>query len=345
MLDLLQNVDPADLIAYSRQVPTPDDYLLTREIVPERQIQNVKYRVRSRTKRVNAAKFRAYDTETPRGRREVEHSVLEGFLPPLGVKLSVGELETILLSLDRGGDDQELVDALYDDIETEVLGIKARLELAAGDLLADGKFTLVDENRLTLEADYQVDAGFRPTAAKFWSDPTATILDDEQAWIQKLIDDGTGRPGDAMASRAVIAHLARNNQYKQAFFGSNAEQRPTLTPGQVQSVRDTYGLATIREYDAKVRVDGVQTRTTPENRFFLLPANKEEFAETQYGITAEALALSRAGNPRIEREDQPGIVVTAKEYDDPVDVTTKATAVAMPVLYDNEGYISAQVLA
>lgn len=347
MLNLLADVNPADVIAYARAVPEEDDYLLTREIIPNTEIQNVKYRIRSTSRYTNAAKFRAYDAETPFGRREVEHSVTEGMLPPVGQKLTVGELETILLSLERGADNQDLIDEIYNDAEQNVRAIRARLELAAGDLLADRKFELVDENHLTLEADFGVGVpgGFSPTAGVYWNLANATPLSDELAWIQYLIDEGDGRPGDRLTSSKVAALLARNLEYQEAYFGRNQADYPMLNPAQVNSVRSNYGLPPIRIYDTSVRLDGQNIRVLPENLFFLLPSDKQRFAETQYGITAQALMLTRQGNPRIEREDQPGIIVTAAEHDDPPRVITTGSAVAMPVMYAPRAYIAAKVLA
>ena len=47
----------------------------------------------------------------------------------------------------------------------------------------------------------------------------------------------------------------------------------------------------------------------------------------------------------VHGKDQPGIVVTAGEQDDPVRGYTKGAAVAMPVLYSNKAHVCAQVLA
>lgn len=351
MLNLLANITPADIIAYARQVPQPGNFLLTAAsggIVPARNRQSVKYRIkRTTTFASGAAKFRAYDTETPLGRREVQHSFTEGMLPPLGQKLVVGELETILLALEHGSDDQALLDEIYDDAEHLVQAIWARLELAAGDLLVDGVFTLEDENGLTLEADFAVPAANLPTAAVFWNADAADPLRDEQAWIAQLVDSGEARPERALTSAAVARLFGGSQTYKNDFYGDDANAniaRPTLTPGQVQTVRDRWNLPSITEYDTQVRVDGVNTRPIPEEQFLLLPPSSVELAETQMGITAEALALTRAGNPRIEREDQPGIIVTAKEEDDPVRVWTKSAAVGMPVMHAPDSYISAKVL-
>ncbi|WP_407288988.1 hypothetical protein [Streptomyces sp. BP-8] len=47
-----------------------------------------------------------------------------------------------------------MIELLYDDVERHGEAIRSRLELAAGDVLADGKFELVQENGLTLEVDW-----------------------------------------------------------------------------------------------------------------------------------------------------------------------------------------------
>jgi hypothetical protein len=348
MLDLLQDVEPADLIAFARSVPDPADFQISVAggILPPRKIQGVKYRTKGRTRRVNTAKYRAYDTSTPRGRREIEHEFLEGFLPPLGLALDVKELETILSAMENGSDDAELIDLFYEDVVTEVLGIKSRLEQGGGQVLTFMKFTLA-ENGLTLEADYDPDPAFLPTAAVLWTDADATPIDDELSWISTLVHDGEGRPAKAMASESIAPILAKNAQYKGYYYGeADGTNRPTLTPTQLQSVRATFNLPPITTYDVQVRVDGVNTRVTPENRFYLLPGgDAADFGETQYGTTAEALVMSRQGNPKIERDEQPGIITTKKVSDDPVYVRSRSTAVAMPVLYSNKAHVCAQVTA
>ena len=278
MLNLLANIAPADIIAYARQVPQPANFLLTQTaggIVPARNRQSVKYRIKRTTSFASgAAKFRAYDTETPLGRREVAHSFTEGMLPPLGQKLVVGELETILLALEHGSDDQALLDEIYDDTEHLVQAIWARLELAAGDLLTDGVFTLADENGLTLEADFAVPAANLPTAAVFWNDPLADPLTDEQTWIAQLTSSGEPRPARVLTSSTVNRFFGGSQKYKDDYYGDDANAniaRPTLTPGQVQTVRDRWNLPPVVEYDTQVRVDGVNTRPIPEQQFILLP--------------------------------------------------------------------------
>ena len=147
---LLRDITPTAIQAFAREVQTPADYALTLSVMPERRIDGVKFKTRRTSRRVNAAKYRAYDAQTPVASREVKRIETEGMLPPVGQKFLVGELESILLATSRGQDSQDLIDALYEHTAAHVQSIKSRLELAVGDLLTDGKFTLAGENGLTV---------------------------------------------------------------------------------------------------------------------------------------------------------------------------------------------------
>lgn len=343
---LLRDIDATEINAFARAVQTPADYALTLSVMPERTINSVKFRIKSTSRRVNAANYRAWDAQTKVATREAKRIVTEGMLPPLGQKYLVGELEQILLDTSRGADASELVELLYQDIAAHVQSIKSRLELAVGDLLTDGKFTLSGENGLTVEYDAGVPSANMPTAAKAWTDPTADALKDEMAWIETLRASGAPLPSRVVTSYKARALLAANNSYRQAFYGSIPANTPTgvLAPNEVDTVRARYGLPPISVYDVQIpKDDGTMVRPIPEDRWLMLPPNPQTWGETQYGVTAESLVLSSGGNPAIEREEAPGIVVTHGYTDDPVQVWTKGAAVAMPVLYVPDIHITAKV--
>ncbi|MEU9849252.1 major capsid protein [Streptomyces sp. NPDC047985] len=344
---LLRDIDATEINAFARAVQTPADYALTLSVMPERTINSVKFRIKSSSRRVNAAKYRAWDAQTAVATREAKRIVTEGMLPPLGQKYLVGELEQILLDTSRGADASELVELLYQDVAAHVQSIKSRLELAVGDLLTDGKFTLSGENGLTVEYDAGVPSANMPTAATAWTDPAADALKDEMAWIETLRASGAPLPARVVTSYKARALLAANNAYRAAFYGSvSPSTTPTavLAPNEVDVVRARYGLPPISVYDVQIPLDdGTMKRPIPEDRWLMLPPNPQTWGETQYGVTAESLVLSSGGNPAIEREEAPGIVVTHGYTDDPVQVWTKGAAVAMPVLYVPDIHITAKV--
>lgn len=343
---LLRDITPTDIVAFARAVQTPADYALTLSVMPERQINGVKYKTRRTSRRVNAAKYRAYDAQTPVASREVKRIETEGMLPPLGQKYLVGELETILLAARRGQDGSDLIESLYEDTAAHTQSIRSRLELAVGDLLTDGKFTLAGENGLTVEYDAAVPAANMPTAGTAWTDPTADALADEMAWIEVLRASGAPLPNRVLTSYKARALLASNDSYRRAFYGQPSASTPTgvLAPNEVDAVRARYNLPPIEVYDVQIpKDDGTMARPIPEDRWLMLPPNPEQWAETQYGITAESIALTTGSNPAIELEEAPGIIVTHGFSDDPVQVWTKGSAVAMPVMYVPDIHITAKV--
>jgi len=345
---LLRGISVTDIAAFTRAIQTPADYELTRTVMPERRINTVKWQSRTSRRRVSAAKYRAYDAPVVMAARQAERVTREGLLPPLGQILPVGELDTILHETSRGADASQLEELLYGDVERHVESIKSRLELAAGDLLLDGKFTLAGENGMYVEYDAGVPTANMPTAATVWSNPAADALADEMRWIEHLRSIGAPRPARVLTSYKVRAYLAGNQSYRAAYYGATIGANlptATLAPNEVDAVRARYGLPPITDYDVQVDVDGVAQRVLPENVFVMLPPNPTTWAETQYGTTAESLILSGGANPSITRQDAPGIVVTTGVTDNPVSIYTKGAAVAMPVMYVPDIHVVAKVLA
>ncbi|MFF9287519.1 major capsid protein [Streptomyces griseosporeus] len=341
---LLRDTNDTDLTVFARTMDTPANYRLTREILPERQIQGVRFRTTSAKRRVNAAKFRAYDAPTALAKRQAERVVNEGMLPALGQTLPISEMDQILLDVGHGSDTQRYLDLLYSDVERHVESIKTAQELAAGQLLATG---LVNLPGLGLDVNWNVPAANMPTAGVLWDQPSATPLSDERAWIDYLIDSGAPAPKMVLTSRRARALLASNAEYQMAYYGQNASNNPgtTLSPVEVDAVRARFGLPPIVIYDVQVWNDDSYQRVIPDNKWILIPdVPASEWAETQYGVTREAAKFTSGTNPALTREEAPGIVVVTKVEDDPVQIYTRGAAIGMPVLYVPDIHISATVL-
>lgn len=341
---LLRDTNDTDLTVYARQLDTPANYALTRQIIPEQRIQGVRFRTTSAKRRVNAAKFRAYDAPTALAKRQAERVVNEGMLPALGQTLPISEMDQILLDVGHGKDTQEYIDLLYSDVDRHVESIQTAQELAAGQLLANGTVNLPG---LGLDVNWNVPAANMPTASVLWDQPTATPLSDERAWIDYLIDSGAPAPREVLTSRRARSMLASNAEYQVAFYGQNASNNPgtTLSPPEVDAVRARFGLPPIRIYDVQVWDDDVYQRVIPDTKWILIPdVPASEWAQTQYGVTREAAKFTSGTNPALTREEAPGIVVVTKVDDDPVQIYTRGAAIGMPVLYVPDIHISATVL-
>lgn len=349
---ILADIPAQELTEFARAVPVREDFILQTSVLPTDVINSVKYRTRNRSVTVAAANYRAWDTPTPRLRSTAARSIKEGNLLPLGGKESVDEFETILAYINRGADGQDLINGIYDNVGNQSLSIHARLELAAGDVLADG-ILQIEENGVLLSADFGIPTGNKPVAAVLWDNAAATPLTDERTWIDAQVNAGRPRPARALTSNSVRALLAQNTEYRNAFWGGEVDGviRPPLLPGQVDQVRAQYNLPPITTYDVIVPVadddgDISYERTIPENRFILLPPDTAgDLGNTLMGLTAEALVLDATSNPRITGSEAAGLISTAQYEDDPVAVTTKTTATGLPVLHTPEHIVTARVLA
>lgn len=336
-------VDPAALTAFVREVPRPANQILNR-FLPDRVLNDIEAVIDS-VQRVNrAAKFRSYDAETPIGQRDglTQNRVM---LPPLGQKTVLGEFERLQLErLRTGGQaNQSLVDAIYNDAETNTRAVRARMELARGDVLVDGKFTLSAENGLTLETDWGVPAGNLVAPSTPWSTvATATPLADLVSWTDTYTALNGEPPTFALTSRSVVGNLLRNAEIR-GLTASLGGTPSIVTRQQLQTVLEAHGLPTIIEYDTQVNVNGSDQRVIPSDRFVMLPQDPSTLGYTAWGITAEALELAGLSNPTIAFDDAPGLIGVVLKEGDPFRLWTKVTGVGMPVIVDPNRLMVADV--
>ena len=342
-MQLWDIIAPVDLTAFARVVPDDLPNNLN-QYLPDRLIPGVKSRVARRQRTNTTAMYRAWNAETPIGKRPETVSVTEVNLPPLGQKLILTEWDRLWLEYASGAPSAvgEMLQSIYDDTESNVRAIRNRLELARGDLLTDGKFTLTAENGLTLEADYQLAGSHKPTAGTLWEAAGATPLANEITWSRLMQTDGAGRPVAAIGNARITAALLASDEYRAAFWGGNAGSQPNLNLEQLNTVRRANGLAPYVEYDHQVDVEGVTTRVIPETKLILVGDN---LGETQFGITAESLELVQSNAVDFTTTDAPGIFAAAYKIPDPVTGISKANATAMPVLADINALVSATVLS
>lgn len=339
-------VDPIFLTGFVREVPTPSVLALS-QFLPDRMIGNVEAAIDQVTKTNRAAMFRSWDTETPIGQRD-SFSRSKIKLPPIGEKLPVAEEETLMLERVRtGGDNRNgYVEAIYNDASILVNNVRRRMELARGDALVDGKFTLA-ENGLFLEADFGVPAGHKVTAGILWSDHAdATPLLDIKGWIDTYVDANGERPGRILTSNTIVNNLLLSAEIRDLFtLNGGLNGNPNLvTDEQLNRVMQAHKIPPIFEYNTKVNVGGSNVRVIPDDRFIMLPANASDLGYTAWGISAEALVLAGVDNPRLAFSDLPGIIGVVMKDGDPVQTWTKVTAVGMPLITDPNRLFVADVL-
>lgn len=291
---------------------------------------------------VDAAVYRAFDTQPPMtGRQGI--SRLRGELAPVSRQIPLTEEERLRLRAIRegGSANQAQVDQIYADAERMVRSVQARLELARGQVITTGKFTLAGENGLTMEADYNMPGSHKPTAAITWATASTDILADLLTWMQLYVDDNGFEPGLMMMSRTILGYMINNTKMREAAaWGGTTPSRINLET--VQAILSANGLPPVMIYDTQVRVSGVATRVIAADKLTFLPPTEVPLGRTHYGVTAEALALAEAG--KIVESAMPGIVAVNLRNDSPVQTFTLATALAIPVLGNPNAIICADVV-
>lgn len=338
---------PVDLTVFVREVPLPNTLTLN-QILPDKTITSDRVDFATITKTGRTARFRMFDGPLHVAKRDVaQTSVVR--LPPLSDSLSVGELERLQMEFARtGGTNQAaFVDAIYNDAQTLTENMLRRMELARGDVLNDGKFTMLTSEG-GLEADFSLPAGNIVTASTLWSDTANSVpLTDLTTWVQSYTTTlGNGyRPTSITTSLRVMNYLLQNVSLR-AILATVVGSPSRLSSVQLNSIMTDFGLPTFAvPYDSQVDVDGVSTRITPDNKIFLTPPDPiNNLGYTSWGVSATALELVNAAKTDFSFEDAPGIVgVVVKQAEPPFRQTTFVDAVGMPVLINSRALMVATV--
>ncbi len=339
MTILYDLVDPAELTGYVRELPVPAEIGLNRYL-PDREIDDIEAII-DRVSRTNrAAKFRAWDAETPVGKRDSFSRDRVG-LPPLGQKTMIGEFERLQLQRLQGASTDALTRAIYDDVDLNARAVQIRVELARGDVLTDGKFTLTAENGLTIECDFAVPGTHIVSTAVSWAThASADVVGDLQTWLDVYEDDG-GPCGRIVVSKTVLRHMLQNAGLR-ALANANGIIPSQINQTQLNSLLEVNGLPPIEVYNGRFDVDGVTTRAIPVDKICFLPENPADLGYTAWGMTAEALELVEA--QKLSLEAAPGLVAVVMKTDDPVSRWTKVGAVAMPIIVNPNRLLVADVV-
>ncbi len=330
-------VDPQTLTGYARAALMDLDknqFTLSR-FLPNKPVNDLEYRfMQGGEGLVEAATYRNYDTEAPIAKRP-GLSRKSGELPPISRKIPVTEY----LRLKQRNLPAEVTTNLLSDTVRMVKSIAARMELARGDALVNGSVT-ISENGVAASLDYGRQSGHSVTAGASWATASTDVLTDLTTWKQLYLDNNGVAPGVILTSTKVIGHLQRNTGFRNMLSGGTVGTPTVLTVAAIGEILNAYGLPAIVPYDVSVSVAGVATRVIPDDKVLLLPAGDSLLGATLYGVTAEAIDSDYS----ISATDAPGIVAGSWSTKDPINLWTKASAIAMPVLANPDFAFVADVI-
>ncbi|MEU1240050.1 major capsid protein [Micromonospora parva] len=326
-------VTPDAQTVFIRNVPSPQEFSLS-DLLPDRYFNRNTIDLSEITRTNRTARFRAYDGRLHVSERDAGVTK-QVKLPPLSTSLSMGELERLQLEFARagGGDPAEITNAIYNDSQNLTREIQARMEQARGDVLTDGKFTLAGEGGLVMEADYGVPGGHLVAPGTLWTNTgAATIIANEASWVDTYVATNGFAPGGQVVSRRVLNLMLQNAELR-SLAASLSGSPSLITRATVDNALAAYGLPPIvKVYDTVVDVDGVSTRTIPDDRVIFVPPNIADLGYTAWGVSATALELVNSSQVDFSFQDAPGIVGVVEKVGPPYREFTFVDAVGMPVL-------------
>jgi hypothetical protein len=300
--------------------------MLGEELFPEVKRQSLEFDMLTNgSKTPVVASVHGFDTESEIGQREAEKMAIE--LALIKRKMQLKEKEIIALESPRNEAEKTyLMKNVYDDIDSLVESIKARIEVMRMEVVATGKITL-KENNLDASIDFGVPNENKATNVN-WSLADANPINDMITWKNQL----DSAPRRVLTSTTVLAKILANKNVVNAIFGKDSTRIASV--GELNNYLEQLQLPKIYTYDAKYRkleANGKYTkhRYLPENAFVMMPG--EPLGETIYGPTAEEIRLQR--DPSIDiRLVGKILAMMYEEGKDPVSTWEKAVATALPAL-------------
>ncbi len=336
--------DPQELQGFVRAIQQEQDenVFVLAQFLPNHNIDDIEYRVvNGQQQDQDAAKVRAWDTPAPIGSRQGLRRLM-GELPPISKKMRLGEEERLRRRALERGNQQQIIDAIFDDAGNLARAVAARVEMFRGEVLVNASITINENGFVSPPIDFGRRASHSVAPGTLWSNTSAaTPVTNEQAWVKTYKDTNNSRPALALASPEIINDLLLNAQYR-GLAAVNGITPPFLSLVGLNQIRSTFNLPPLVEYDVKVRVDGVQTRVIPESKLVYLPPSNEPLGETLWGTTAESLVLSQAN--QISIDQAPGMISVVEDTFDPVATWTKVCAIALPMMPNPDLTMVATVL-
>ena len=336
-------VAPDTLTEYVRTLPTPSGLKLL-DLFPITNSASNEINLAESTRTNRVARFRAFDGRIHVADRD-GMSTSKVQMAPFSDSLNMGEYERLQLEFARTGGTRTgaLADAIYNDADALHRNMLNRIEMALGDVLADGVFNPGLKSEFGGILDFGIDAASKPTAAKAWTDPTADVLGDLIAWADAAEKASGVRPATVLGSRDMLRKLNTNTGLINAIKGAQTGST-RVSAAEVADLFAGEGLPTnFVAYDTQLDVDGAVTRVLPADKLVLLPPNPSDMLEFRLGISATALELVDSNEAEMSFEQAAGIVGVVEKIGPPYRQFTFIDAVGLPVLKDSRQLFVADV--
>lgn len=294
---------------------------------------NFAYDVIKNSKHIGA--MIGYGSEPPVVDRDAV-AKMHGEIAKMGLKYIATEEELLALNQARSDAEQQgIIDQLTVQGVSLVQALQRRVNVIKMEAIAKGSFSY-NKNGVKVSVDFGVPSEHKKalTTGSDWNQTDHDIIGDLLDWAETY-EESTGRAPEAvLVSRQVFKLMAQNSNIVKAAKGTNDPGVTRVNQNEVQSVVQDNGLPALTIVtDRKVTVKDIYTGQDETIEF--MPVNRVVFASSGLG---EFLY-----GPTVENNFQPGLVLQAKDKDEPIQSVLRAVGAGFPAVKSPELLFHADV--
>lgn len=219
-----------------------------------------------------------------------------------------------------------IVNRIFADEKELLEGAAAQRERMRAMMLTTGTISFTG-NGQNYDYDYGVPEEHKVTVAKSWSDPTATIMEDIRAGIDKIEEDTGVTITRAVCSSKVMGYFRINNAIKSAIMVLTDGAGYVSDSKIRQYIKDELGIDIVTNNKRYVDESGAKQRFVADDVFVMFPDG--QLGNTWFGTTPEQSDLMASAVANVTITDT-GVAVTTITKADPVNVETKVTQICLP---------------
>ena len=289
----------------------------------------------------------AIGSKAPRkGRDFVEN--IKGEIPKIEIARDLNERDLLTIQQLRNsvatyptnaGIKAQLIRKIYEDPQFCIDGVNARMEWMAKQLVSTGKYKTTTNNNggvVNVSVDFKVKT---QNAIKKWADADANPVEEIEKYQEEAKGKGYSYTTITM-SRATLNQVLKNKNTRAFVLGvpiNTTTILPDVRLEQLNAELVERGLPIIKVWESYVSVEGKNGEITVANGWEegnVLFSTSALLGTTQYTTTPE-FTMSFADVMSKSVKDN-FILVNTFGHQDPILVSTKATAFATPVLNDSK---------
>ena len=270
----------------------------------------------------------AYDTKAIRRDRQGFESY-ETTMPFFKESMYIDEdLRQRLNTLIQTNNEQvinNILSKIFDDEIELIKAARVTLERMRMEALTAGTVTLAS-NGQAYSYDYGVPADQKVNVSTVWSDADADIIGDIAKFVEDMKAKGVTITR-AVCNSSVAKNFRTNTALKDAIYVFANGSVNITTARALDYIYAETGISIYVYDNVYVNDSGVTTKYVPDNTLVLLPEGT--LGETHFGVTPEESDLTNSLTATVSIVDN-GVAVTTYGTEDPVNVETKVSMIALP---------------